>query len=98
MVSRVGFEPTTKGLKVPCSTTELPAHPIVAHLPGSRSASSWHDVRDRRPVASQFAPTPGAWRSSYVVMASISGSDPRSDPQDAVSFVLVVPNLRDTVP
>ena len=25
VVSRVGFEPTTKGLKVPCSTTELPA-------------------------------------------------------------------------
>src|SRR6188768_2668739 len=25
LVSRVGFEPTTKGLKVPCSTTELPA-------------------------------------------------------------------------
>jgi hypothetical protein len=26
LASRVGFEPTTKGLKVPCSTAELPAH------------------------------------------------------------------------
>jgi hypothetical protein len=25
VASRVGFEPTTKGLKVPCSATELPA-------------------------------------------------------------------------
>ena len=25
LASRVGFEPTTKGLKVPCSTAELPA-------------------------------------------------------------------------
>src|ERR1700675_2206175 len=25
MASRVGIEPTTKGLKVPCSTAELPA-------------------------------------------------------------------------
>ena len=25
VASRVGFEPTTKGLKVPCSTAELPA-------------------------------------------------------------------------
>jgi hypothetical protein len=25
LASRVGFEPTTKGLKVPCSATELPA-------------------------------------------------------------------------
>lgn len=25
IASRVGFEPTTKGLKVPCSATELPA-------------------------------------------------------------------------
>ena len=26
MVSRVGIEPTTHGLKVRCSTAELPAH------------------------------------------------------------------------
>jgi hypothetical protein len=25
LVSRVGIEPTTRGLKVPCSATELPA-------------------------------------------------------------------------
>jgi hypothetical protein len=29
--SRVGFEPTTKGLKVPCSTAELPAHERPYH-------------------------------------------------------------------
>src|SRR5438552_5667447 len=30
LVGRVGFEPTTNGLKGRCSTTELPTHPIGA--------------------------------------------------------------------
>jgi hypothetical protein len=29
---RVGFEPTTGGLKVPCSTAELPARPRPYHV------------------------------------------------------------------
>ncbi len=35
-MSRVGFEPTTHGLKVRCSTAELPAHVCIkwgSHLP-----------------------------------------------------------------
>ena len=36
--SRVGFEPTTKGLKVPCSATELPAREGPYHVPIGRSA------------------------------------------------------------
>ena len=32
LASRVGFEPTTKGLKVPCSTAELPAHERPYHV------------------------------------------------------------------
>ena len=32
MASRVGFEPTTKGLKVPCSATELPARGTLLSL------------------------------------------------------------------
>ena len=32
MASRVGFEPTTKGLKVPCSATELPARDGPYHV------------------------------------------------------------------
>ena len=38
VASRVGFEPTTKGLKVPCSATELPARPAPYHVPIGRSA------------------------------------------------------------
>jgi hypothetical protein len=37
VVSRVGFEPTTKGLKVPCSTTELPARIGPYHVQIGRS-------------------------------------------------------------
>jgi hypothetical protein len=32
MEGRVGFEPTTRGLKVPCSATELTAHRFVLRL------------------------------------------------------------------
>src|SRR6185437_11632013 len=32
VASRVGFEPTTKGLKVPCSATELPAREGPYHV------------------------------------------------------------------
>ncbi len=31
-MSQEGFEPSTKGLRVPCSTAELLAHGIFAHI------------------------------------------------------------------
>ena len=40
-VSQEGFEPTTKGLRVPCSTTELLApHPILRPVDGAAERSS----------------------------------------------------------
>lgn len=42
-VSQEGFEPTTKGLRVPCSTAELLAHLILV-------ASRAHEKRDRSRV------------------------------------------------
>src|SRR4051794_3377319 len=48
---RVGFEPTTRGLKVPCSAAELPAHRYVA---SSRSvgADYWRFGLRPRPTES----------------------------------------------
>ena len=37
--SRVGFEPTTKGLKVPCSAAELPAHGRAYPTPSGQARS-----------------------------------------------------------
>jgi hypothetical protein len=38
LASRVGFEPTTKGLKVPCSATELPARDLKRNGAAARAA------------------------------------------------------------
>jgi hypothetical protein len=54
--SRVGFEPTTKGLKVPCSATELPARRrpyhvqigTLAALVTAPSSSLWASGRSPR--------------------------------------------------
>ena len=39
LASRVGFEPTTKGLKVPCSATELPARSECTYRVAATSPS-----------------------------------------------------------
>ena len=69
LASRVGFEPTTKGLKVPCSTAELPARGQgTRRLPSvtPRSSLGWsaHAVRNgvrcvllRAPTRPAIAPT-----------------------------------------
>src|SRR3954447_19865593 len=45
--SRVGFEPTTKGLKVPCSAAELPAHGRRYHAHIEASGASVGGARRR---------------------------------------------------
>lgn len=44
LVSREGFEPSTKGLKVPYSATELPAHrkPTRLRAPSTISRPCWN--------------------------------------------------------
>ena len=53
VVSPVGFEPTTQGLKVPRSATELRAH-VVATIPGRErvhgSANRNAHLRDSAPA------------------------------------------------
>src|SRR5215203_1616859 len=43
LVSREGIEPSTRGLKVPCSATELPARPLLD------SSSKFHQYARPRP-------------------------------------------------
>src|SRR3954469_10386478 len=55
--SRVGFEPTTKGLKVPCSTAELPAHRRRYHAQNSPSGDSVSHVgSDGTPIVQPRPP------------------------------------------
>ena len=49
LVGRAGFEPATKGLKVPCSTTELTAHEGDSTIfpPPSCVPTDWKQARSR---------------------------------------------------
>jgi hypothetical protein len=53
MASRVGIEPTTQGLKVPCSTAELPAR--KSHYQSRATMAELSDSRTRRPLTEQIA-------------------------------------------
>jgi hypothetical protein len=58
-VGRVGIEPTTLGLKVPCSTAELPARRKLIHaLNAGQSRGSGRPVRRTLWDVSQGARVP----------------------------------------
>src|SRR6188768_878686 len=60
LASRVGFEPTTKGLKVPCSTAELPAH----------------ERRYHAQIGASYDEIPGAMRQTGALRSVRRGSAP----------------------
>src|SRR6188768_1456655 len=62
LASRVGFEPTTKGLKVPCSATELPARPAPYHVPIGRSALPGDQPARLAKQAPAWPPSPSPTR------------------------------------
>jgi hypothetical protein len=58
-VSRVGIEPTTSGLKVRCSTPELPArshYSLNQTISQTEKLRSGHTVVVKRPAIFEFEP------------------------------------------
>ncbi len=87
MASRVGFEPTTQGLKVPCSTTELPARrpkrtgPDVAdRARGSGSVVDLRVDRRRQALAAQTREEVGGGHLGHLAASRVGGrGDVRDD-------------------